>query len=98
MDSAAAVPRAKHTPLVAAVVALPLAAQERVRDRAHLREKLMRADEDRDGYIWLDGQWLPWREAAGCCASGSNAEANQRSTFSTADAASEMPRKIRIGR
>ncbi|MBL8579767.1 MAG: aminotransferase class IV, partial [Mesorhizobium sp.] len=19
--------------------------------------------QDRDGYIWLDGQWLPWREA-----------------------------------
>jgi len=19
--------------------------------------------QDRDGFIWLDGQWLPWREA-----------------------------------
>ncbi len=19
--------------------------------------------EDRDGYIWLDGEWLPWRDA-----------------------------------
>lgn len=35
--------------LIAALAFAPLAAQERPRDRAQLRERLLRADEDRDG-------------------------------------------------